>query len=170
MTKIVAVVCAALLTLTACGGGGDAEAKDNIAASLKKADTGLAGNSKLSDEQADCVAGGMVDDIGVDKLKDYGILKDDNTVDTDAQPDDLSADDADAMASTIVGCVDMGELLADQMGDQFDQLSEDQQKCVTDVFDDDTFEGILSDTFQGKTPEMGQDLQSKMMECMTPTQ
>ena len=49
MTKIVAVVCAALLTLTACGGGGDDEAKDNIAASLKKADTGLAGNSKLSD-------------------------------------------------------------------------------------------------------------------------
>ncbi len=170
MTKLVAVVCAALLTLTACGGGGDDEAKDNIASSLKKADTGLAGNTSLSDDQADCVAGGMVDGIGVDKLKDYGILKDDNTVDTDAQPDDLSADDADAMAGTIVDCVDLGELLADQMGDQFDQLSEDQQKCVTDVFDDETFKGILSATFQGETPDLGQDLQADMVKCMTPTQ
>jgi len=170
MTKLVAVACAALLALTACGGGGDDEAKDNIAASLQKADSGLTGETKLSDEQADCVAGGMVDDIGTDKLQDYGILKDDNTVDTEAQPDDLEAGDADALAETIVGCVDVGELLKEQMGDQFAQLTDDQQKCISDAFDDETFEKVLSATFQGETPDVGADLQGDMMKCLTPTQ
>ena len=51
MTKTVAVLCAALLALTACGGGDDETARENIKASLLDRGEDLAG-TEITDEQA----------------------------------------------------------------------------------------------------------------------
>lgn len=165
MTKTVAALCAVLLTLTACGGGED-EAKENIKASLLEEGGDFAG-TELTDEEATCLSDGMVDEIGTDKLQELGLLDEDNNVVEDANPDDLEKADADALAGTIVDCVDVQELMAQEMGPMMEQMDEEQQKCITDAFDDETIVELISASFQGEEPDTTA-LQETVMECVGP--
>jgi hypothetical protein len=165
MTKTIAALCAVLLTLTACGGGDD-EAKENIKESLLENGQDFAG-TELTEEEATCLSDGMVDEIGTDQLQELGLLDEDNNVVEDAQPDDLNADDADALAGTIVDCVDVQELMAEQMGPMMEQMDEEQQECITDAFDDDTIVELISASFQGEEPDTTK-LQETVMECVGP--
>ena len=167
MTKLVAAVCAALLLLSGCGGNDDdATAKKNIKASLLDQQSSLAG-TKVTDEQAGCMADGLVDDIGVDQLKKYGILTKDLKVNDKADPKDVSSDDADALANTIVDCVDFKKVFMEQMGSSAN-LTDAQKKCVEDAIDEDQIKSMLSDNFQGKQTQMPQGMQSDLMKCMAP--
>lgn len=160
--RLAAAVCAALLTLTACGGGDD-EAKENLKESL--IENGDIAGTELTDEEAGCLSDGMVDDIGTDKLEEIGLVDENGALVEDAQPDDLGAEDADALAATIVGCVDVQELLAEEMGPAMEQMGGEAQDCISEAFDEDTIEGLLSASFQGEEPDQG-ELQSKIMECI----
>lgn len=162
MTKTLALLFAALLTLTACGGGED-EAKDNIRSSLLENDE-LAGTA-VTDDEATCLADGMVDEIGTEKLQEIGLLDEDNNVVEEAQPDDLDEADADKLAGTIVACVDVQELMNEQMGPMMEQMDETQQECITDAFDDDTIIALISSSFQGEEPDTAA-LQEAVMECV----
>lgn len=164
MTKTIAALCAVLLTLTACGGGDD-EAKENIKASLLENDD-FAG-TELTDEEATCLSDGMVDEIGTDKLQELGLLDEDNNVDTEAQPDNLETEDADALAGTIVDCVNVQELMSEQMGSMMEQMDEQQQECITEAFDDETIVNLISSGFQGEEPDTA-GLQEAVMECVGP--
>ena len=100
-TRALAASAAVLLMLTACGGGGDEQkAKDAIAKELMSSSS-----SDFSFEQkdADCVAEGMVDKIGVDQLVEYGILTDSMAADKVPSDVKMSDDDADAAADVFVG-------------------------------------------------------------------
>jgi hypothetical protein len=61
-------VAALLLTLAACGGGkkdpSEAEIKADLSGSFQQ------GDDPLSEEQADCYADVIIDEVGVDRLKD----------------------------------------------------------------------------------------------------
>jgi hypothetical protein len=165
MTKTIAALCAVLLTLTACGGGDD-EAKENIKESLLENGQDFAG-TELTEEEATCLSDGMVDEIGTDQLQEIGLLDEDNNVVEDAQPDDLAKEDADALADTIVECVDVQELMAEQMGPMMEQMDEEQQECITDAFDDETIVELISASFQGEEPDTTK-LQETVMECVGP--
>lgn len=166
MLKTGAVLCTLLLALTACGGGDESQAKESIKASLLD-NPDLAG-TELTDEEADCVSDGMVDDLGVEKLQEYKLLDDNAEVIEDASPDDFAAEDADALAGTIVGCVDVEELLNEQMGATMEQMTDEQASCITDAFDEDTIKDIISAGFQGEdaTSALPGDLQEKVMGCV----
>ena len=165
MTKTIAALCAVLLTLTACGGGED-EAKDNIKESLLENGGDFAG-TELTEEEATCLSDGMVDEIGTDQLQELGLLDEDNNVVEDANPDDLNKEDADALAGTIVDCVDVQELMAEQMGPMMEQMDEKQQECITEAFDDDTIVALISSSFQGEQPDTSA-LQETVMKCVGP--
>jgi len=168
MTKFAVAACAALLLLTGCGGGGDEdEAKENIKAGLLEQDSGLAG-TEVTEEQAQCVSDGLVDDIGVDKLQEYGVLEDDLSVDASAAPENVDAEDADTLASVIIDCVDFKEVMTEQMGATAD-LTDEQKTCLSDAIDEEALKDLLSAGFQGEEPEMGADMQADMMKCMTPS-
>ena len=124
MKKTVAVLCTAMFALTSCGGGDDAEAKENIKASLLEDGADLAG-TKVTDEQAGCVSDGMVDDVGVEKLQEYKLLDDEFKIREDAQPTDMEAGDAEALAAVFTDCVDMEKLFEEQFssGAMADQLT-----------------------------------------------
>jgi hypothetical protein len=167
MLKTGAVLCTLLLALTACGGGDESAAKDSIKASLLD-NPDLAGGTEMTDEEAGCVSDGMVDDLGVEKLQDYKLLDDNAEIIEDAQPDDFSAEDADALADTIVGCVDVEELLSERMGATMEQMTDEQASCITDAFDEDTIKDIISAGFQGEdaTSALPGDLQEQVMGCV----
>jgi hypothetical protein len=173
--KSVAVLCAALFALTACGGGNDteadpetAEAKENIKASLLEEGGNLAG-TEVTDEQAGCVSDGMVDEVGVDKLQEYKLIDEEFKISKDAQPTDMEQGDAEAMAAVFTDCVDMEELFEEQFstGPMADQLTDEQQTCLKDAVDDEVIESALADTFQGKQADPAEGVQADLMACVT---
>ncbi|HET6561819.1 MAG TPA: hypothetical protein VFG72_08085 [Marmoricola sp.] len=168
MKKTLAVLCAAMFALTACGGGDDDKAKENIKASLLEEDTDLAG-TKVTDEQAGCVSDGMVDEVGVDKLQEYKLLDDDLKIRKDAEGVEMAKDDAEALAKVFVDCVDMEKVFEEQFtsGAAAEQLTDEQQKCLTDAVDADVIEDALAATFQGEEADPTAGIQSDLMACMT---
>jgi hypothetical protein len=167
--KTLAVLCAAMFALTACGGGDDAKAKENIKASLLEDGADLAG-TKVTDEQAGCVSDGMVDEVGVEKLQDYKLLDDEYKIRKDAQPTDMEQGDAEALAGVFTDCVDMEKLFEEQFssGAMADQLTDEQQDCLKDAVDGDVIESALADTFQGKEADPAAGVQADLMACIAP--
>lgn len=170
MTKLVAILCAALLTLTACGSSDDDTAKKNIKAGIKKDGSGVAAGQKVTDEQAQCVADGLVDDVGVDTLQKYKLLDDNLEYNSDANPTNMESGDAQTFAKTLVGCVDFKKVFEDSIASSGTDLTDDQKQCVEDAIDEDTLVSVLADGFQGKDSEMPSEMQGKLMKCMTPSQ
>lgn len=151
MRKIAAVLCAATLALSACGGGQEDDARENIKTGVMENSSQVAGGVELTEDQAQCFADGLVDDVGVDKLQDYGLLDENNELVENAQPDDMSAEDAEATAEVITSCVDVKQMIQDQLGAAGStELTDEQTACVLDAIDEDDIEAGLADSFQGK--------------------
>jgi hypothetical protein len=175
MKKMAAVLCAAALMLSACGNSDDekakansddAKAKANIKSAVLDDQTNMTGTTKPTEKQADCIADGMVDDVGVDTLQKYGLLDDDLKIDDKADPTNMSPDDADALAGVFVDCIDVQQMFASQFGSGTDKLPAAQQKCITDAIDEDAMKSGLSASFQGKEDEGFAAMQKKMTDCV----
>ncbi|MCK0112481.1 hypothetical protein MWU75_10060 [Ornithinimicrobium sp. F0845] len=152
------------LSLAACGGGGgdDGEAADAIAQSMMESsdDTFV-----VDQGQADCVGEGLVDKIGVDQLKEYGMLTDDLAVNESVDSVVMEEAHADSAAEVIVGCIDAAEMMREQMAVD-DSMTEEQLDCVGEVLDEDTLTRMFSLIFQGKEDEFGNELMEPLMACM----
>jgi hypothetical protein len=162
----VAMVCAALLTLSGCGGGDEDEARDNIRTAVLEGDAGVASGIELTEEQADCFANGLVDEVGVEKLREYGLLDENNEMVEDAQVDDMSAEDADETAGVVTDCVDVKELIQEELGGAGGQLTDEQADCVLDAIDEDALEDALSAQLRGEGGNSQlQDSMGAIMQC-----
>jgi hypothetical protein len=166
MKKLAAAACAAMFLLTACGSGDDDKAKENIKASLLKEDSSVVGDTKLTEKQAECFSDGMVDDIGVEKLQKYKLLNDDFEIIDEADPKDMSKDDAEAMAGVMTDCVDMKALIEEQMAGAGTELTDEQQDCISDAIDEDAIEKGLAASFQGETDNPMEEMTGAMMSCV----
>jgi hypothetical protein len=169
MRKFFAVLCAVLLlSLAACGSSEDDKAKANIKASVLKSQSSVAGGSKLTDAQAECFADGLVDNVGVDKLKKYKLINDKLEIIQNANPTNMTADDADATAGVITKCVDMKKLITDQINSSAQtKLTAAQSKCIDDAIDEDTIRKGLSASFQGKSTNPLAGMQAGLLKCVT---
>lgn len=170
MKKISALLCAVamVLSVAACGGNSESDkAKANIKASVLKNNASVAGGSKLTDKQAECFANGLVDKVGVDKLKKYKLINSNLQIIQNANPTNMSAADADATAGVITSCVDMKQLILDQINSQSSgKLSATQTKCISDAIDTSAITKGLSATFQGKSSNPMQAMQGALMKCV----
>jgi hypothetical protein len=96
-TSLLGVAAALVLLLTACGSDGDSgtddrgELVDELSATLQEDDNGL------TDDEADCVAGVIVDEVGVDTLKDVDLS-------ADTPPEELQEEIAAAWDLTPEEC------------------------------------------------------------------
>ncbi len=192
MKKSAAVLSTALLALTAaCGGSGgsggadgssdptgagtssesggsDSSAETTAKASIKDSilsQGGDFGGTTVSESQAGCLANGLVDGIGIDKLKEYKLLDAQNEIQQGANPSDLDATDADSLAGTFVDCVDVVSMLTDQLTAN-NPLSASATKCVAKALDDETIKSVLSANFQGKQPKMNTKMQNDLTTCL----
>ena len=169
MKKTAAALCAVVLTLSACGNGDDDKAKENIKAAVLEEEGGsLTGGTEPTEEQADCIADGMVDDVGVEALQEYELLDEDLEINDQAAPTDMAEDDAQALAGVFVDCIDVDEMFADQFNSGEQELTEEQQSCITDAIDEDAMKDGLAASFQGETDEGFTAMQEEMMSCVMP--
>lgn len=167
MMKTAAAICAAVLTLSACGSGDDDQAKENIkSAVLEDEGSEFTGGTKPTEEQAECISDGMVDDVGVEKLQEYELLTEDLEINKGANPTDMAEEDADALAGVFVDCIDVEEMFASQLGSGEQELPAEAQECVKDAIDEDAMKAGLSASFQGKEDEAFTAMQEEMMGCV----
>ncbi len=168
MRKTAVVACTAVLVLTGCGTGDADQAKANIKANILDKGSVIAG-VEPTEEQAGCLADGMVDEVGVEKLQDYQLLDDDLKVRKDGVPDDMSKDDADALAGVVVQCVDVAKLIEDQLDKQAASLSDEQRTCLSDAIDEDAIKAGLAASFQGEDEDNPMNaMRGEMLKCVMP--
>lgn len=170
MTKTLAAaaISGLLLTLTACGGDGgssdDEAAAQAISDSIMKEQEGGSGDVFTMDrEEADCIGDGFVEDIGVDRLQEYGFLTED--LEAEAMTNvTMETEDAEAATGVLFDCADVTELMSQAMasGEQVDAAT---QKCLEDVLTEDKLRSMFTLMFSGKQDQASQEVIAPMMKC-----
>jgi len=152
-----------VLALGACGTGGDDDGKaaDAISSSLT-ADSDQA--LQVTDEQADCVGEGFVDDIGTDKLTDYGILTEDLEASDKALDTKMDKADAEAAAAVLVGCTDAQKLFSDAIS-QGQEIPAEAQACLDEALTDEVVTDFFAATFAQDTA-LAAEAMTPLQECM----
>lgn len=170
--SILAAAVASAVVLTGCGGGGDtadedAKAKGAISAYLMQQQRS-AGMMDLKEQEADCIADGMVDGVGVDQLKEYGLLKEDGTVDKKADAPDLSKGDSEVVVDSMFDCTDVMATMKEQLGQAMGGAGAETTKCVQDALTREVVRDILVASFSGEQQQAQQELMGPMTKCLAP--
>ena len=109
-------------------------------------------HQSLTAPQAQCMAGSMIDVVGVDALEKAGVSPEQVTNNTlvlgDFKPSDQQAE---AMLDGIFSCVDFGKVFADQIvGASGDSVPSDKLHCVgTAMTKDSQFRTYMKQTLMG---------------------
>jgi hypothetical protein len=150
------------LGLTACGDQED-EAKTSMSESFQKEDIG---GLDVDEQQADCMAGDIVDGVGVEQLQEYEILDEDGKVNEDVENAELSEEDADTVSAALVDCIGAETIVEEQVIQ--DGMTDGQKECVKDAMGADQLKELISAGFQGagQDDEAVQQLQEDMTACM----
>ena len=148
------------LALTACGG-------DDEAASKAIADSIMDSNDEtfeVTQEQADCVGDGFVDEIGTDQLVEYGIITEDLKTDSTIDSVEMSKDDAQSAADVMQDCADIKEIFSGAMG----ELPAEAKECIDGKLTDDVLNKFLVAVFSNDQEAGTQELTAALAECLTP--
>ncbi|QZY30283.1 hypothetical protein [Nocardioides coralli] len=162
-----AVTAVLVLGLSGCGSDEEGQAREALATSLLASNAD--GTFEVSQEEADCVADGMVEEIGVDKLIDYGLLTEDlEARDESLENQELEQEDADSAATVFVDCVDVQALLTDSIaqglgGDVDPELA----SCIEERLTDEVVRDFLATVFTGDQAAATQAVTQELSSCLT---
>lgn len=145
MSRTTALLAAAALTvgLAACGGGdeeGDAAASSPLAEALATDMLDSDSSPVGTEEEANCWANQIVDDIGEDRLEELGM-----TVENvgDMEDYDFTDEELSTMVDGMFGCIDVKAAFAAEFEEDF---GAEGAKCVADALDEDLVkEAMLAD-------------------------
>lgn len=155
---------ASLLVLTACGGGGeDEEAKSAISDYLmqQQAEEQMI---ELEKKDSDCISEDMVDGIGVEKLKEYGFLNEDGTVNEKAETPEMAKEDAEVLVDSMFDCTEVMDTIADELSSSMGDQSAEVKQCFEDALTEESVRGMLVGTFSGDE-NAGQELIEPLTKC-----
>ena len=143
-SRMFATLSVAALALAACGGGGGSQ--DEVADMVIE---DMEAEGMEVDE--DCVrdAAGELSDDDAEKILEAG---------ADGEAD--VSDDAEAAATQLMGCIDMGSLIDDAIDDMVAEMGEDN-------VDADCIREATADLDLANMEEDSSGLMSAMMECIT---
>jgi hypothetical protein len=150
-----------LLALGACGSGDDDKAADAISKSLTAENDET---FEVTEEQADCVGDGFVDDIGTEQLTEYGILTDELEASDKALGTKMEKADAEAAAAVLVDCTDARKLFSDAMLAGQD-VPEEAAACIDEALTDNIVEDFFTATFTQDT-DLATEALAPLQECM----
>jgi hypothetical protein len=166
--RIVIIVVATMLLAAACGdddSGGDSAA---LVQSLRTQilDTDASSDFAISDDEAQCFAEGLIDELGADRVTEaLGQDQDFETFMAGA-----TAQERRAVVEVMFGCVDMESAIASEMqGD----ISEESARCVAAaMIDSEEFRSAVADGFVAgaqvfENPELVTALLPAMLTCLT---
>jgi hypothetical protein len=146
------------LSLTSCG-------QDEEAASEAISNSIMESNDEtfeVTREEADCVGDGMVEQIGVDKLTEYGIITEDLEANDGIDNVEMSEGDASSAADVMAGCADIKELFTSAMG----ELPQEAQQCVEENLSDEVLHDFLTAIFMNDQDQGQQELMGALQECL----
>ena len=169
-----AAVAAASLALVACGGGDGTN--DHLGGSsggaAKNADSEFGqaltqafmeddDSTFSTEEEAACVAGTMISEIGEDRLIEPG-LGDGGL----AAIGTYGFDDAEfeVIVNAVFNCVDMVGTMKAQLTQQF---TEEQATCITDKIDVDMLKGMALSELTGEATTSAEDFNASMLQAVT---
>lgn len=160
-----AVLTALVLALSGCGGNDDATASKAISDSLMKS----SGDSStklltMKRKDADCIGDGLVDKVGTENLKKYGLLTKDNKSKTGINDVKMSATDAKATTKVLFGCTDV-EAMMESAITKSGSISAKVKTCVTKTLTEDTLRPVFDEMFQGKQDEASKALTGPIAKC-----
>lgn len=164
LRALLVAVLGATLVLSGCGSDESEEAKASISDFLmqKQSEEQMI---KLNRDEADCMSADMVDGIGVDKLKDYGFLNEDGTVDGTAKPTSMDRKDAETMVDAMFHCTDVMATMNKELAASMGQQSEETKKCFEKALTEDAVREMLTATFAGEQEAASKELTGSLMKC-----
>lgn len=139
----------AALSLSACGGGNaeETQAKEAISASLLESQDDT---FEVSESEADCVGEGMVDKIGVDKLKEYGMVSEDASASEGLDaPMTMSDADGQSAADVMSDCLNIKEAMMTSLSEDMGEGDEAVVTCMDESLDDETLNAFIKTIFTG---------------------
>ena len=154
-----AVLLALALPLSACGSGDDEKAANSISKELRD-DQGS--EMSLDKKQADCVAEGFVDEIGTEKLQEYGML-DENFEAKSTESLKMAEADAEKAAITFEDCAPVKEMMLGAFDQQ--QMPAEAKDCIEQKMTDEVLHDFLVDLFSGDEEGAGQGFGKAVQEC-----
>jgi hypothetical protein len=166
-----AALAALLLGVSGCAGGDggdtDATASKAIADSIMKSGDSSAKLLSMKREDADCIGKGLVDKVGTEKLRKYGLLTKDNTSKNAINDVSMSPEDAKATTTVLFGCTDV-EAMMNSAISQSGNLSKKIKACVTRTLTEDTLRPVFDQMFQGNPDEASKALTGPISKCAVP--
>ncbi len=147
MRKVSAVLLAALLLVApACGDdddGGDGAASDLSAEEQAFVDEAMQGfeaeeAEPLTEDDARCMVSSMVDRLGVERMEEVGLTAESFSSSSESMPSGLTEDEANGVVDGIDGCVDLHAMILEGIIGAGDDLTEEEQDCIAEVFDEET--------------------------------
>ena len=150
-----------LASLSGCGDSDDDKAAAAVSAGLLKEQ---GGTFKFTQKQADCVGNGFVEEIGVDQLKEYGLITEDLEASDKPIEAKLTGDDAAGAGKVLVDCVDAAQLFKDAMLTGQD-LSPEVTSCIDDALTDEVLTDFFTATFSEDQAAAGEAM-APLQECL----
>jgi hypothetical protein len=153
-----------LLLLTACGADEEEQAKAEISEGLMQQPEAKE-MLQLGTEEADCVADGMVEGIGVDQLEKYGILGEDGSFDTESSLDAMSKKDATTLVDSVFDCTDAMAAIKDEVASSVGQQSAEVTECIDEALNEERVRSLLVGVFSGNEEQATAELTGPLMQC-----
>jgi hypothetical protein len=180
-TPAALVMIVVALGLTSCGGGDDAAKKEQSAQDARdaKASNALSDSIMSSQESpqaaqffsmkrkdADCIANGMVDEVGTAKLQKYGMLTKDLKANKNLTNVTMSPKDAQAATGVLFDCTDVPGMMQKAITSS-GQIPKEMQACVTKTLNEENLRSMFTKVFSGKQQEAQQELIAPMLKCQS---
>ena len=181
MTRTSAVAAAMTtlaLTLTGCSGSGSDSGSDEddtasraISDSIMREQEGGAAMDvfAMKRAEADCIGRGFVDEIGVERLQQYGFL----TEELEAKAmTNVAMEPADAEAATgvLFDCADVPALMEEALSSGQQELDPTTRECIDEVLTEEKLRSMFTLMFSGKSDQATEEVLVPLTECAAPQQ
>lgn len=166
-TATAAVLTALALSVSACGGNADAQASKAISDSIMKSQRSASATSQflaMKRRDADCIGKGLVDRIGADQLRKYGLLTKDNKAKAGLAQAKMSAGDAKAATGVLFGCVDVTAMMRSAITNT-SSISGAMRSCVTKALGEKSLRDLFTKVFQGDQAGAQKQLTGPLTRC-----
>jgi hypothetical protein len=168
-----AVLTAVTFSATGCGGNGgdeaDATASKAISESLlaeQKTQGSPASLFSFDEKDADCIGDGLVDEVGREKLQEYGVLTEDNKPKGKVTEVKMSTTDAKAATDVLFGCAEV-EAMVEKAIASSAAVAPTMRSCVNKAVNDANRRATFTKFFEGEPYAARQNLLQPITKCAT---
>ncbi len=156
--RYLGAACVGALLLSACGSDGGGGADTAVGQALADELMSDADSPLTGEEEARCMAGDIVDNVGEERLEELGVTADSVAAIEDVE---FSADEEQTVLDALFDCVDVRAAMAEEMTSDF---GEEAAKCVADNLDEDLLREAMSAGFSDSDAEPSNDFFQGMLD------